>query len=262
MNLKQITAYVLTLGILSVLTGCFEAPNFPDNPSIAFEDVEFKEGATAFDSLIVSIHYEDGDGDLGIDNNFTDDKYSEGFFYTFSSGDLVSIKDIGEAINIEDFAGNVVPPYEHPFTCSNWIETPTLNGTVVNDTLFYVPNPDHFNIFVKFLYRDINANPDDPFKVFDWVAGDENNADKECGVPVDGRFPLLKDPSDSNAPIEGTLRYAIVSIGLISFFKDRELKLEVFIKDRKLQDSNTVTITGNKDNDNGVSFTLAGIQVN
>lgn len=262
MNLKQTIAYALFLSVFSVLTGCFEAPNFPDNPSISFENVEFKEGSTAFDSLIVSIRYEDGDGDLGIDNSFTDDKFSEGFFYTFNNGDLVSIKDIGEPINIEDFAGSVVPPYEHPFTCSNWVESPTLNGAVVNDTLFYVPNPDHFNIFVKFLYRDINANPDEPFKVFDWIAGDEDSPEEECGVPVDGRFPLLKDPSDSNAPIEGTLRYAIVSIGLVSFFKDRELKLEVFIKDRKLQDSNTVTITGNKDNDNGVSFTLAGIQVN
>ncbi len=245
------------LGSFGLLLGCFEAPNFPDTPKIAFENVEFKEGNSIFDSLIISVQYEDGNGDLGLDDSFTDPKYAEGFYYTFPNGDTISIKHIGQSIDIETFTE--VPPYAHPFTCVNWVETPTLSGEVIQDTLFYVPNDDHFNIFVKFLFRDKGASDDTPFEEFDWIGSDELAT---CGSPIDARFPILKDLSESNAPIEGVLRYGFVSSGLIPLFKDREMKLEVSIQDRELQRSNTVIITGNKENDNGISFTLAGVQVN
>lgn len=257
MNLKQFTIYFFILGILTLLGGCFEAPNFPDTPRISFENIEFKEGNSIFDSLIISIGYEDGNGDLGIDDSFTDEKYAEGFHFTFPNGDTISIKDVGMPIDIGEFTE--VPPYERPFTCINWIEKPTLSGIVIQDTLFYLPNEDHFNISIKFLYREKNASDDTPFQEFDWIGSEELVT---CGSPIDGRFPVLKDPSESNAPIEGVLRYGYVSAGLIPLFKDRELKLEVSIKDRALQSSNTITITGNRENDNGVSFNLAGIQVN
>lgn len=260
MILKRPTTYLFTLVTFAFVSGCFEAPDFPDTPTIAFENVEFKEGASLFDSLIISIHYEDGNGDLGLDDSFTDDQYVEGSYYSFDGENPINIKDIGRTIDIEDFDGTTVPPYERPYTCINWIETPTINGTVIQDTLFYVPSQDHFNIFVKFLYREKNASEDTPFEEFDWIGSEELPT---CGSPIDARFPILKDLTESDAPIEGTLRYGYVSSGLIPLFKDRELKLEVYIKDRELQSSNTVTITGNKDADsNDTGFTLAGIQVN
>lgn len=257
MNLKQITIYILILGSFSSMVGCFEAPNFPDTPRIAFENVEFKQGSSIFDSLIISIHYEDGDGDLGIDDSFNDAIYEDGSYYTFNGEDPINIKDIGKPFTLEGFTE--IPPYERPYTCVNWIETPTINGITVQDTLFYIPNKDHFNIFVKFLFREKGASADVPFQEFNWITDVDPQT---CGSPIDGRFPVLKDASQSSAPIEGVLRYGYVSVGLIDLFEDREMKLEVTIQDRKLQKSNTVIITGNKSSDNGISFTLAGIQVN
>jgi len=260
MILRRPTTYLFTLVTFVFLSGCFEVPNFPNTPTITFENVEFKEGVTLFDSLIISINYQDGNGDLGLDDRFTDGAYVEGSYYSFDGENPINLKDIGRAIDIPDFEGSVVPPYERPYSCINWIETPTINGNEIQDTLFYVPNVNHFNIFVKFLYRDKNASEDTPFEEFDWIGSEELPT---CGSPIDARFPVLKDLSESNAPIEGILRYGYVTSGLIPLFNDRELKLEVQIQDRELQRSNTVTITGNKDADpNATGFLLEEIQVN
>ena len=259
MNLKQFTIYFFVLGVFTLLSGCFEAPNFSNIPRISFENIQFKEGNSLFDSLIISIHYEDGNGDLGLDDNFTDGDFIAGHYYTFNDKDPISIKDEGRPINIEGFEGSEVPPYERPYSCVNWIEKPNINGTVIQDTLFFVPNINQFNILISFLYRDKNSSENTPFQEFDWVGSEELPS---CGSPINGRFPVLKDPSESAAPLEGMLRYGFVFAGLIPLFKDRELKLKVSIKDRALQESNTITITGSKENDNGVSFNLAGIQVN
>jgi hypothetical protein len=258
MNLKKHTTSILVLALFSVITGCFEAPNFPDTPSIDFENVEFKQGASIFDSLIISIHYEDGDGDLGLDQSFDNDpRYAPGSFVQFADQNFVSVKDIGTPLSgVPGF--DVAPPFIRPYSCVNWVEAEFTNG--VMDTLLYIPNEDNFNIFVKFMFRAIGSSQETPFEEFDWISSDELPA---CGSPIDGRFPVLKNTTDSSAPIEGVLRYGFVSTGLVDLFADREIKLEISIQDRKLQRSNTVIITGKKgDSSTQQGFTLAGIQTN
>lgn len=50
------------------LTGCFEKDVFPDTPNIAFEDIVFYDG-TNTDSLILTFSFEDGGGNIGIDES-------------------------------------------------------------------------------------------------------------------------------------------------------------------------------------------------
>jgi hypothetical protein len=256
--LKPITTYILSSGFFLLLAGCFEAPDFADTPKITFENVEFKQGSTDFDSLIISINYEDGDGDLGLDEDFdTDPRYIPGRFALFEDDSFVTIKDIGQPLpGISSFTE--VPGFERPYDCVNWVEVPFNNNS--KDTLLFIPNENTFNFFVKFLFRDKGADDSVPFEEFNWVTEVDPIA---CGSPINGRFPVLRDLSESDAPIEGLIRYSFISQGLVFLFEDKELKLEVSIQDRKLQRSNSVTITGNKDaNSDATGFTLAGIQVN
>src|SRR5688500_17229988 len=97
------------------------------------------------------------------------------------------------------------------------------NGNVyyqLRDTLYYTPNPDHYNIEVDFLVKDPSAPGG--FKEFDWQ--------KEFCTTFDGRFPVF---SDKKSSIDGTLRYSMTSLGFTALFSIKTLKLRVSIKDRQ-----------------------------
>ncbi|MDB5256418.1 MAG: hypothetical protein JWM14_1113 [Chitinophagaceae bacterium] len=75
--------FVLAACLSTVLTGCRKVPKFSETPNIQFKDINKKTfynadqspvGDSLFaDSVIIGIHFEDGDGDLG----FPDDQRSE-----------------------------------------------------------------------------------------------------------------------------------------------------------------------------------------
>ena len=97
----------------------------------------------------------------------------------------------------------------------------------IQDTLYYTPNPDHYNIEVDFLVKDPSAP--DGFKEFDWH--------KEFCTTFDGRFPVF---SDKESSIDGNLRYSMTSLGFTSLFSIKTLKLRVSIKDRERNQSNVI----------------------
>jgi hypothetical protein len=98
----------------------------------------------------------------------------------------------------------------------------------IKDSLYFTPNQDHFNIEVDFLVKDPTAP--DGFREYDI-------AKELCTTPFDGRFPVFSDKLNS---IEGTLKYSMTSLGFVTAFSIRVVKLRVTIKDRALNSSNTV----------------------
>jgi hypothetical protein len=97
----------------------------------------------------------------------------------------------------------------------------------IRDTLYYTPNPDHYNIEVDFLVKDPSAPGG--FREYDWR--------KEFCTTFDGRFPVF---SDKESSIDGTLRYSMTSFGFTSIFSIKTLKLRVSIKDRERNTSNVI----------------------
>lgn len=62
--IKGLTILVTALALGS----CFDPPEFPNTPHIDLLGVAFREGGGSVnDSLIVTLEFEDGDGDLGLD---------------------------------------------------------------------------------------------------------------------------------------------------------------------------------------------------
>jgi hypothetical protein len=92
-------------------------------------------------------------------------------------------------------------------------------------------NQNHYNIEVDFLTKEpSNPNADENgFVEYDWR--------KQLCISYDGRFPVL---SDTEGPLEGTIRYAIGSTGLKTIFTIKTMKLRLLIRDRSLNTSNTV----------------------
>jgi len=65
------TLIILLFGLLSSLSACYEKPDFPNAPTITFDKIEkftVQDAATLAtkDSIIISINFQDGDGDLGL----------------------------------------------------------------------------------------------------------------------------------------------------------------------------------------------------
>lgn len=72
MRRRQIQSYWLVAGLALALAACFNEPNFSDTPSISFKGVFPYPGATTTgvgagrrDSVVVTIGFQDGNGDLG-----------------------------------------------------------------------------------------------------------------------------------------------------------------------------------------------------
>lgn len=97
----------------------------------------------------------------------------------------------------------------------------------IRDTLYYTPNPDHYNIEVDFLVKDPSAPGG--YTEFDWR--------EEFCTTFDGRFPAL---SDGGSSVDGTLRYSMTSFGFTTIFSIKTLKLRVSIKDRARNRSNVI----------------------
>ena len=79
--------FLLFLSIIGIFQSCIEKPVFNITPEIEFlaiENIRVGEGLTAKDSIIISVKFKDGDGDLGLKDEDTLAPYSD--FITNNEG--------------------------------------------------------------------------------------------------------------------------------------------------------------------------------
>ncbi|MEQ6169026.1 MULTISPECIES: hypothetical protein [unclassified Ekhidna] len=110
--------------LVLTLTGCFEKDVFPDTPKITFEDIVFYDG-TNTDSLILTFSFEDGNGDIGI-NEGSDilPPFHEFDVYIDSRDTLVTESNLNE----------VVPPiYLAPLITQNFVPIGISGNTLIVD---------------------------------------------------------------------------------------------------------------------------------
>ncbi len=222
---------VVGMGLFS----CFDPPEYSDIPEIEFENLVFKDVSDPSepDSLLVFIKFRDGDGNLGLRPNETGCYLAgsdticfneKNYFVNVNNGQFLNYKVKRTNPNFAD-----LPDYVKPFDCINW-ELVFDNAGKVRDTLYFELNENHYNIFVDFLVKQNDGS----FQEFDWRT--------EFCTTYDGRFPILakdKDLTHRN-PVEGTLRYAMLSTGFRLQFSIKTVKLRIQIQDRLLNKSNVI----------------------
>jgi len=208
------------------MTACYSPPEFPLEPTIDYDNVEFKEVANSLDSLIISIAFQDGDGDLGLDANETQPPYNDVWFYNIGTNtDPVPLS----YSNRFEEPYDTLPPYVWPYTCINY----TVNHDFEDyqgDTLYFQTNEDHWNIIVEYFVKKNGI-----WTEFDWITSFE----PQCTDNYNGRFPILGD-DNADTPLEGVLRYGMTSAGFKFLFRNDTMKLRLKIKDRALNNSNVV----------------------
>ena len=223
--MKRILVYTGFISFFA-LSFCTRPPELPVVPSINFEYIQFKE-VEGPDSLILSVFFQDGDGDLGLTSFDIYEPYQPYDVILDQNGDTIYYGDSPD-----------MPPY-NPI---DYIVTRDDDGNP-QDTVWVELNPDHYNIFVRF-YEKKNGE----YEEFDW-------RQPPYFQTFDGRFPLLNTKIEDQRlvirPLEGSLRYGMTSSGWLFLFRDT-LKIEVMIQDRALNKSNVVSTP---------DFTLDMIQV-
>lgn len=229
----------LALLIMTVVNACFTPPDYPITPQIEFinDELGFFKNSTGFDTLKIALKFTDGDGDVGLDDSFTDPKYApQYFFFRNSSGQFILSTLNQSNVNYKFKRQNPsfqLPDFVTPFNCNSWVLKKVNN--VVVDTIYTELNPNHYNIFVDYFTKNNNGT----FTKFDV---DENFIFPFCGDrSLNGaRIPnLTKDPGKAS-PLDGKIRFAINSIGLDFLFSTKTLKLKITIQDRALNKSNEV----------------------
>ncbi|MEX2336900.1 MAG: hypothetical protein WD555_06485 [Fulvivirga sp.] len=266
MKINILSFFIIWMGF----TSCYDAPEYPNTPNITFEDIIFKEIGTNTDpdSLIMTISFEDGDGDLGINDRFTDPKFRKGDFYIdTSTGNLLTLQYVG----LEGY--EELPAYEFPYSCEHWIEQSTFNNfcslagitsdcdarieefglttlvtdktKLILDTLYFEPNPNRSNYFLTFLEETSPGT----FEEFDWLNA---NIEDPCAINFSLTFPPISDDTKSFVS-EGTIRFSLTVNRIPAVFGDKRLKVRIKIKDRAHHESNEVESD---------SFTIQEIKVN
>lgn len=250
----KIPTFVLTFIVATLaLSSCFDDPEFPDTPRIEFNSIIYKErvGTGAFDSLILRIDFEDGDGDLGLDGEEDQPPYNARNYFSNKTGQLFNFQTetLEDLLILADTAViDTLPPYvNNDLACLYWDPQPEItvidgNGNPVPlDTItYYQLNERHNNIIVRF-FTDLNndGSIDEATERFSW----QEIFAPECtdGELYDGRFPILSDDLGESSPLEGIIRYNMVqSVPFGNFLGDGLIKLKIYILDRAGNRSNTI----------------------
>lgn len=267
---------LLLFGISTLLGACFNPPEFPIVPVIGYEDIYFKEstGPGVKDSLVVTISFKDGDGDLGLSATQIDPPYHDINFFLANEGEIIPIEKYSLYTNLPQFVdvpegvtGKLVtnrtaedpayasklPSFNDPYSCTFYTytsiyvseedkdifdkETHNLDSTLESDRF-----PDVYVLLDTFYYqRNPNyANIEVEFLVEEGGSYKVFDWEKEfCTVSFNQRFPVL---SDKEGPLEGDLQYAMVTNGFKAIFSIKKMKLRIKIRDRDLNVSNVVEV--------------------
>lgn len=256
------------------VSACFDPPEFALVPAIDFENIYFREARAAGerDSLVLTISFRDGNGDLGLSSTQIDPPFHDVNYYIANNGNLTPVSkftlytDLPQFINIpagvtgklvtvrtpDDplYAGKVPAFIDDHTSCTDYTYTKIyvnepdagiFDNTYNLDTVLTQDGfPDVYVLEDTFYYqRNPNyANIDVEF----WVK--ESNGytlydwEKEfCTISFNQRFPVL---TEKTGPLEGDLQYAMVTSGIKSIFSIKTMKLRVVIRDRTLNVSNVI----------------------
>lgn len=200
--------YILFLLLPFSIASCYEAPELPEKPKIAFKNIIFKELPDGKDSLILSINFEDGNGNLGLRPDEDDGKYARFIIPTDEMGNYIP------------YRCDTCPPYN----CNTYEYFETLGEDTIKDTIYAKTNPNHNNIFVDYYIKRNGV-----FEKYQFPG---------C-INFDGRFPALNS-DEQDRPLEGSLSYGMSSSAFRILFLNDTLQLRVQIQDREFNRSNVV----------------------
>jgi hypothetical protein len=228
--MKAIKGFILFCFLGSAISGCFDPPEFSNTPEISFRKIQFKETPSVgdYDTLVLSLNFKDGNGDLGLDpQDPTDSRFpfNDAFYFLATGPDLsdtvrvtttiVTTQDNDVFILLESLDENVtgklvtaqmrnVPGFENlpeynPTSCENYTLTEVLvpeafeavdETYTILDTLYDQGNNRYFLVKEPLFYKKNpnHYNIDVEFWVLDTSSNCENRDGQYCPYDWFGNF--------------------------------------------------------------------------
>jgi hypothetical protein len=270
--MKLIKGLFLFSVIALSTVSCFDPPEFSKVPKIYLEDLYYlQRNSEGSQSLVIALRFQDGDGDLGLSDEDSDEPYNSTNILVFRSATdsstipLYFVENKRFAIPSSDFNGTIateklrtepnfsfIPENRFPVKCTRFLYDSIYfpaslehlipaNYNTKRETLYntdWIRVKEMFYVSPNSNYFNIfidllryNSTIDD-FEVIDFVS-----LNPDCGAPFTGRFPrLAKEDGD----LEGIIKYSMKSEVLDLGFGTSRLKLRVYIQDRALNKSNVI----------------------
>jgi len=249
--MPQIKNLIAILILMWVAGSCFKQQETPIAPQIQLQSIDFKhEFPTSPDVLTLSLKFQDGDGDLGINGDETEiyvsptevkDISTPTYYYYESSKNTTwyathqnneVLKKGYEYVSYASHRKIHSLPFDTlpALTCKNW----EFRATPA-DTLYIQQNPYANNIFVYLYTRNSDASYAyfDPTDVYPF-------GDRCVTNFFHGSFNVLSSDLGRKSPIEGTIIYRIQSSALYFYLHGKTVKLKTYILDRAFHKSNVI----------------------
>ena len=201
------------------LSACYDEPEYPDAPTITnIDDIYFVDVPSGFDTLVVRVYFQDGDGDLGL---------------TAREGEFFDPYRLIRDSNGDPIKYDPANPDLPPFNCNEYVfpagNNPlVIEGDTIVDTVRAELNPLVRNFELAIFTREENGE----YQEVDF--GDPSI----CRAPLGGRFPPLKDDFSNTKPLEGIIQFSAPSLVYRPLFRNDSLKIGVLIRDRAGHESN------------------------
>jgi hypothetical protein len=248
--MRWIRNFGFSLILMWCIGGCLKQPENSIIPSIQFQSVSFKhEMPKAADTLIITLKFTDGDGDLGVNGDETaiytspsdSTDITTPFYYIYDSAknttwyyshyNNITLPKGYKYVNYASYRTIHTLPFDTlpgTLNCKNW----ELRVSPA-DTLYIQQNPYAYNLFMDVYTK----NPDGSYTLFD--PSIYFTSLTQCSSNVfDGRFPILSSDLGKKSSLDGTITYKYQSAALYLLFHSKTLKIKVYILDRAFHKSN------------------------
>ncbi|MEP5612209.1 MAG: hypothetical protein ABJP45_08165 [Cyclobacteriaceae bacterium] len=240
--MKRATKLLFSALFLLFLTSCFESEVFPETPFIELESLLYRD-TEGLDSLILSFRFEDGEGNLGLNDNVGDllAPYHIYSYIADENDSIVTLSDPfitpplykipilvqpGENGENQPF---IAGPREFFSETDNRPNYDCINYEVVQSDTIYVSRNEFYNNFHLEFYKKTGGN----YNEIDFGAIFQND---DCDIGnFNGRIPVY-DPNGR----EGVITYSILSRLFRLSFLDDTIQMRFWIYDRDLNKSNVV----------------------
>jgi hypothetical protein len=263
----------LYLFIFSILlASCFNEPEFSEIPRIKFEGIYFGKSNIEDnpDSLVLTLTFEDGNGDLGLNESLKAEPFHEHNYFLGENDQVlpIGLKEVyadlplflsvptgsnGQLIlksNHTNFPN--LPDYDDPYSCIYY----RIDSVFINQDdkdiipagvtprimtsnngfpdIYIVKDTLYFQKNENFTNIDVRffrkPNQNSEFVEIDWYT-------VLCGQDFNGRFPVL---SEKDNALSGTIKYTMASSQFENIMGTGIWQLKIQIKDRTLNPSNVV----------------------
>lgn len=221
--------FLLLFLAIATLGSCNDEPDYPPLspvPSIAFRSIDFRlvEGISNPDTLSISFTFQDGDANLGLDDNDIQEPFHPFNYYT-TLGERMTELDTNQFDYLKIGDNDTLPEY------------PSCNFKIYNQDTIYIQHNRYYNNIRFDIYIESNGNfTKFNFEEFDSCFGLETRFPRinQSGLVTKGHWFII----NSNM-YKGTMEYKVNGLWNYRFGNSR-LKIRLNINDRSLNESNWI----------------------